>query len=116
MAAFINQTISQQLSVTEEARRLRAAVQQGNLSERAKVELFSGEDRVVLEAMNGMLDALAAPLTVTSTYIERISKGDIPAKITDNYNGDFNVIKNNLNAWAWRACRGEYSHAAFYFK
>jgi methyl-accepting chemotaxis protein len=26
-----------------------------------------------------------------------ISKGAIPAKITDNYNGDFNVIKNNLN-------------------
>ena len=26
-----------------------------------------------------------------------ISKGDIPAKITDNYNGDFNEIKNNLN-------------------
>ena len=24
-------------------------------------------------------------------------KGDIPPKITDNYNGDFNEIKNNLN-------------------
>ena len=30
--------------------------------------------------------------------MDRISKGDIPAKITDNYNGDFNEIKNNLNA------------------
>jgi methyl-accepting chemotaxis protein len=27
----------------------------------------------------------------------QISKGDIPAKITDTYNGDFNTIKNNLN-------------------
>ncbi|MGA3020005.1 MAG: methyl-accepting chemotaxis protein, partial [Bryobacteraceae bacterium] len=27
-----------------------------------------------------------------------ISKGDIPPKITDSYNGDFNEIKNNLNA------------------
>ena len=25
------------------------------------------------------------------------SKGDIPPKITDAYNGDFNEIKNNLN-------------------
>ena len=32
-----------------------------------------------------------------SEYIERISIGDIPQKITDNYNGDFNEIKNNLN-------------------
>jgi hypothetical protein len=25
------------------------------------------------------------------------AKGDIPAKITDTYNGDFNTLKNNLN-------------------
>ena len=29
--------------------------------------------------------------------MDRISKGDIPPKITDTYNGDFNEIKNNLN-------------------
>ena len=29
--------------------------------------------------------------------MDRISKGDIPPKITDSYNGDFNEIKNNLN-------------------
>ena len=30
-------------------------------------------------------------------YVDRISKGDIPPKITDTYNGDFNVLKSNLN-------------------
>jgi methyl-accepting chemotaxis protein len=29
--------------------------------------------------------------------VDRISKGDIPPKITDTYKGDFNEIKNNLN-------------------
>ena len=29
--------------------------------------------------------------------MDRISKGDIPPRITDSYNGDFNEIKNNLN-------------------
>jgi methyl-accepting chemotaxis protein len=29
--------------------------------------------------------------------VDRISKGDIPPKITDVYKGDFNEIKNNLN-------------------
>jgi len=29
-------------------------------------------------------------------HVDRISKGDIPPKITDSYNGDFNTIKNNL--------------------
>ena len=27
----------------------------------------------------------------------RSARGNIPAKITDSYNGDFNAIKNNLN-------------------
>ena len=35
---------------------------------------------------------------MTAEYVDRISKGDIPPKITDTYNGDFNEIKNNLNA------------------
>lgn len=30
-------------------------------------------------------------------YIGRISKGDIPDKINDKYNGEFELIKNNLN-------------------
>ena len=47
--------------------------------------------------MNEILDAVIGPLNVAAGYVDRISKGDIPAKITDTYNGDFNTIKNNLN-------------------
>ena len=34
----------------------------------------------------------------SAEYIDRISKGDTPPKITEEYRGDFNEIKNNLNA------------------
>ena len=47
--------------------------------------------------MNETLDAVIGPLNVTAEYVDRISKGDIPPKITDTYHGDFNEIKNNLN-------------------
>ena len=97
MVTFVTEAISQRLSVVDETNRLREAVQQGHLSERAQVELFSGQDRAVLEAMNGMLDALVTPLNVTANYIDRLSKGDIPEKITDSYNGDFDNIKQNVN-------------------
>jgi methyl-accepting chemotaxis protein len=41
-------------------------------------------------------------LNVAASYVDQISKGVIPAKITDSYNGDFNTIKNNLNTCiAW---------------
>jgi methyl-accepting chemotaxis protein len=31
-------------------------------------------------------------------YLDKISKGEIPPKISDRYNGDFEIIKGNLNA------------------
>lgn len=47
--------------------------------------------------MNDTLDAVIGPLNVAADYVARISIGDIPPVITENYNGDFNTIKNNLN-------------------
>ena len=52
----------------------------------------------MIEGLNRLADAYVAPIRVTADYVDRISKGEIPAKITDTYHGDFNVIKTNLNA------------------
>src|ERR1017187_7387260 len=81
----------------EEILRIVFALQQGRLAERARADLFQGGDRTIVEGLNGMLDAVIKPLNVSAEYVDRISKGDIPPKITDTYNGDFNEIKNNLN-------------------
>ena len=51
-----------------------------------------------MDGVNKTLDAVIGPLNVSARYVDQISKGDMPALITDNYNGDFNLIKNNLNA------------------
>ena len=56
-----------------------------------------GDFRKVVRGVNDTLDAVIGPLNVAAEYVERISRGDIPELITDNYNGDFNEIKNNLN-------------------
>ena len=81
----------------EEILRIASAMKQGRLAERAQTGQFEGDDRAVLQSMNEMLDAVIGPLNVSAEYVDRISKGDIPPKITDSYNGDFNEIKNNLN-------------------
>jgi methyl-accepting chemotaxis protein len=47
--------------------------------------------------VNETLDSVIGPLNVAAEYVDRISKGDIPPIISDNYTGDFNEIKNNLN-------------------
>ena len=67
------------------------------MSTRADVTKHQGDFRKIVQGVNDTLDAVIGPLNVSAKYVDDISKGIIPAKITDNYNGDFNIIKNNLN-------------------
>jgi len=69
----------------------------GKLDARADATRFSGEYRNIVGGVNRTLDAVIGPLNVAAEYVDRISKGDIPDRITDDYRGDFNEIKNNLN-------------------
>ncbi len=68
----------------------------GELATRARVDV-SGDYRLLIDGVNEMLDAVINPLNMAAEYVERISKGAIPDKITDSYRGEFNTIKNNLN-------------------
>jgi methyl-accepting chemotaxis protein len=83
--------------VFDEVNMLSQAVIAGKLDVRGKAEKFDGEYKEIIEGINNLIDAFVGPINVTAEYVERISKGDIPPKITDTYNGDFNEIKNNLN-------------------
>ena len=56
-----------------------------------------GDYRKIVEGVNSTLDSVIGPLNVAADYVDRISRGAIPDKITNSYNGDFNAIKNNLN-------------------
>ena len=81
-----------------EAKTLSVAAVEGKLQTRGNPDLVGLEFRPIVEGINATLDAVINPLNVAAEYVDRISKGEIPAKITDTYHGDFNKIKNNLNA------------------
>ena len=76
---------------------LALAAVEGKLSTRADAARHQGDFRKVIQGVNGTLDAVITPLSVAANYVDRISKGDIPEKIADEYQGDFNDIKDNLN-------------------
>ncbi|MBI3682756.1 MAG: MCP four helix bundle domain-containing protein, partial [Acidobacteria bacterium] len=80
-----------------EAEMLAKAAVAGKLATRGNAEQFQGGYRQIVTGVNQTLDAVVGPLNVAAECVDRISKGDIPPKITDKYNGDFNEIKNNLN-------------------
>jgi methyl-accepting chemotaxis protein len=84
-------------AVFNEVRNLINDVKAGKLAARANLRGMNGADKELLEGINEMLDAVIDPLNVAAEYVDRISKGDIPEKITNDAYGDFNEIKNNLN-------------------
>ena len=99
--AFINDTIEQVRenlkALIEDANMLSDAALEGQLDVRADASRHQGDFRRIIEGVNDTLDAVIGPLNVSAEYIDRISKGEIPEKITDEYKGDFNEIKDNLN-------------------
>jgi methyl-accepting chemotaxis protein len=99
--AYINETIEQVRNnlenLIEDANMLSQAAIDGKLTTRADADRHQGDFRKIIQGVNKTLDAVVTPLNVTAKYVDDISKGIIPAKITDTYNGDFNTLKNNLN-------------------
>ena len=83
--------------LVSEAEMLTEAAVEGRLSTRGDAGAFKGGYKEIVAGVNGTLDAVIGPLNIAANYVDRISKGDVPEKITDEYNGDFNDIKNNLN-------------------
>jgi methyl-accepting chemotaxis protein len=81
----------------KDVRTLAAAALSGQLQVRADVSPHQGAFRSIVGGFNETLNAVIGPLNVAAEYVDRISKGDIPPRITDQYQGDFNAIRNNLN-------------------
>ncbi|MEY3807450.1 MAG: hypothetical protein RI893_426 [Pseudomonadota bacterium] len=82
----------------DDAVMLAKAAVDGKLNTRADASKHQGDFRKIVAGINDTLDAVIDPLNVAADYVDRISRGDIPTKITATYHGDFNPIKNNLNA------------------
>ena len=84
-------------ALVDDANMLEKAGVEGLLDTRADVSRHGGDFAKIINGVNNTLDAVVGPLNVAAEYMDRISKGDIPEKITSSYQGDFNSIKNNLN-------------------
>jgi len=84
--------------VLTESSKLTEAAARGELSRRGDPKQFPGAYAAIVEGLNRTLDAVVGPLSVAAAYLERLAKGDIPPKIAEAYAGDFNAIKDNLNA------------------
>jgi len=89
--------ISGERDINNEILKIIQAVDEGNFQVRGDSNKFSGSYAELVKNANNIVEAFVSPLMVAATVVDRISRGDIPEKITDEYHGDFNKLKNNLN-------------------
>ncbi|MEE8586534.1 MAG: methyl-accepting chemotaxis protein, partial [Acidobacteriota bacterium] len=85
-------------SITNQTARLVEVVREGELSARGHAEDFEGTWRELVDGINLLVEAFVRPIQMSSHYIDRISRGDIPAPIEEEFKGDFDQIKQSLNS------------------
>ncbi|WP_296558464.1 cache domain-containing protein [uncultured Acetobacterium sp.] len=85
-------------NLESEVEMLTQSATDGHLSVRGDANKFQGKYRDIVVGVNNTLNAVVVPLNMSADYVDKISRGQIPEKITATYHGDFNTIKENLNA------------------
>ena len=84
-------------ALVEDAGVLAKSAAEGSLAARADASKHGGDFRRIIAGVNATLDHVIGPIDMAATCVDRLSKGDIPPRITESYAGDFNTLKNNLN-------------------
>lgn len=84
--------------VLDQVEGLTGNVLNGNLKSRADVEKSGIDFEGMVRGINQLIEAFVKPINMTAEYVEKISGGDLPEKVKEDYRGDFNKIKENLNS------------------
>ncbi len=98
ISILISRSTSKQIdSVSEMFSSLSQKLTSGELDERGDKSLVSIDFKRILDNFNTTLDAVIKPFKVAIVQIADIASGDMPDKITEEYRGEFNNLKVNLN-------------------
>ena len=85
------------VGLAREISRLADASVRGELSTRIDESKFQGRHFDRAKAINNMLESIVGPLHLFADYLVQIGKGEIPAKVTKECQGDFCSLKNSVN-------------------
>lgn len=91
-------TIDSIKNLTKDADKLANEAAEGNLLFRADETHHKGEYQSIIRGVNQTLDYLITPLNETAEILQIMSTGNLTARIENHYKGDFNKLKNSVNA------------------
>ncbi len=80
-----------------ETGRLIEASKEGKLDTRGDASKFEGAYSDLIKGINGTLDAVISPIKEGANVLQVMATGDLTVRVTGNYKGDHQLIKNNIN-------------------
>lgn len=69
----------------------------GQLDSRGNTTGLSGKDAETIMLINSMIDALISPMRLAENALDEIAHGKLPPFVIDDYRGEYNKIKLNIN-------------------
>jgi len=78
-------------------KQLSDAMISGQLGVRGDLEGLTPKDAETVRLLNGMIDALVAPMRLAGDALEQIAHGNLPPFVIDEYQGEYHQIKQNIN-------------------
>lgn len=75
------------------------ALSDGDLDNRIDTREYKGGYALIAEAMNTSIDIPIAVIRDINNAVSGLAKGDFNAKVSNNYGGEFNTIKQSLNSF-----------------
>ncbi len=84
-------------SIIDETETISSAIQKGDTSKHADLTDVAAEFKPILEGLNAILDRYNKPLAMIKTAVGDLTIGNNPELVTDEYEGDFEAIKNDIN-------------------
>ena len=87
-------------ALVADAETLTKAAMEGQLSTRADAARHQGDFRKVVEGVNSTLDAVIGPMKNVAATLYCLADGDLTARLTGEYAGDFKNLSNAVNTLA----------------
>lgn len=92
-----NKEVSSLKSIISEISLLINSAREGQLSTRGNDGKFSGSWRNLISEINSLLDVVISPVKEGSDVLKVMSTGDLTVRVTGDYKGDHQMMKNNIN-------------------
>lgn len=89
-------------NLIDDATMITKAAVEGQLDKKADASKFEGSWRILVVGMNNILEEIAKPLQEVAGVMDAMSNGNLQVLVNGNYEGEFDNLKQSVNATANR--------------